>query len=428
MRRNTASLCVAAALAVAACSSDQQSAPNSPGVATTTVTPSAVTPSTVTPSATSVAAGGEPAPTTAGSSPAPLVSDDDFTAVASTYAELVATSYATSLASIQVMSDAVDRFVAAPSQETLDAARQAWLAARDDYGPTEAFRLYDGPIDNPDTGPEGRMNAWPMDEAYVDYVEGDRNAGIINNPAQFPEITEAVLVAANEEGGETNISTGWHAIEFLLWGQDQSSDGPGDRPVSDYTSDANATRRAQYLQLLNKLLINDMTSVAGQWAPDGEYRTSFVAGGRESVQLLLRGIGALSSGELAGERMAVPFETKDQEDEHSCFSDNTAADIANNARGIQMVYLADANGIDGMSPSDLVAMVDPELDATLRAQLDQSVQMASSFPATFEAMIAAPEGDALNTALLDTIVSIEDQGDMIAKAAAALGLQISIEV
>ena len=146
------------------------------------------------------------------------------------------------------------------------------------------------------------------------------------------------------------------------------------------------------------------------------------------MQRLLRGIGALSRGELAGERMAVAYETKDQEDEHSCFSDNTAADVTNNARGVQMVYLADFPGIDGPSPSDLVAAADPELDAALQAQLATSVELTSGFPATFETMIAAPEGDPANEAMLEAIVSIEDQGDMIAEAAAALGLEITLEV
>ena len=146
------------------------------------------------------------------------------------------------------------------------------------------------------------------------------------------------------------------------------------------------------------------------------------------MQRLLRGIGALSRGELAGERMAVAYETKDQEDEHSCFSDNTNADVTNNARGVQMVYLAEFPGIDGPSPSDLVAAVDPELDAALRTQLATSVELTSGFPATFETMIAAPEGDPANEAMLAAIVSIEDQGDMIAEAAAALGLEITLEV
>ncbi len=353
---------------------------------------------------------------------------DDLAAVATTYADLVYANYQAAIASATEMQAAIDAFLADPTDATLAAAKEAWLTARDDYGPTEAFRFYDGPIDNPANGPEGQINAWPMDEAYVDYVDGDATAGIVNDTAGYPDITVDVIVEANEQGGETNISTGWHAIEFLLWGQDLSAEGPGERPLTDYTTEANAARRATYLQLTTQLLLDDLASVADQWAPEGAYRTEFLADPALAVQRLLRGIGALSCGELAGERMAVAYETKDQEDEHSCFSDNTAADVTNNARGVQMVYLADFPGIDGPSPSDLVAAADPELDAALQAQLATSVELTSGFPATFETMIAAPEGDPANEAMLEAIVSIEDQGDMIAEAAAALGLEITLEV
>ena len=37
-----------------------------------------------------------------------------------------------------------------PTPATLEAAKRAWLLARDDYGPTEAYRFYGGPIDNED--------------------------------------------------------------------------------------------------------------------------------------------------------------------------------------------------------------------------------------------------------------------------------------
>ncbi len=379
-------------------------------------------------SGTTVAATTEP---TTGDTTAPgaMPSEADLLATATTYADLVSASYAASIASATELQSAIDAFLADPTDATLTAAKDAWLVARDDYGPTEAFRLYDGPIDNPDDGPEGKINAWPMDEAYVDYVEGDLEAGIINDPAGFPEITIDVLTAANEEGGESNISTGWHAIEFLLWGQDLSADGPGERPVTDYTTEANAARRGQYLQLLTELLLADLTSVADQWNVDGgAYRTEFLSDPAVAVQRLLRGIGALSAGELAGERMAVAYETKDQEDEHSCFSDNTNADVRNNVAGIRMVYLAEFPGIDGLSPSDLVAAVDPDLDAALRAQLDQSLALTDGFPATFETMIAAPESDPANAAFLAALVSIEDQGTMLAEAAAALGLEISLEL
>jgi len=356
------------------------------------------------------------------------VATDDLLAVATTYADLVSASYAASIASAMQLQDAIDALVADPTDATLAAAKQQWLAARDDYGPTEAFRFYDGPIDDPDDGPEGQINAWPMDEAYLDYVEGDPEAGIINDPAGVPEITTDVVVAANEEGGETNISTGWHAIEFLLWGQDLDPAGPGSRPLTDFTTEPNAQRRATYLTLLAQLLVDDLTGVAAEWRPDGAYRAAFLADPPTAVQSMFRGIGALSSGELAGERMAVAFETRDQEDEHSCFSDNTNADVRNNAAGIRMVYLADFPGVTGASLSSLVAAVDADLDARLREQLDGSIALAEAFPATFEEMIQAPAGDPASTAFLAALEAIEAQGATIAEAAAALGIAISIEV
>jgi putative iron-regulated protein len=365
--------------------------------------------------------------TAAGSTPS-AVSDAQVVDVVSTYANLVAASYAASIESATTMQASIETFLADPTAATMEDAKQAWLTARDDYGPTEAFRLYDGPIDDPEDGPEGQINAWPMDEAYVDYVADDPDAGIIGNPSDFPEITVETLVAANEQGGETNISTGWHAIEFLLWGQDVDQDGPGARPLTDYTTDPNAERRATYLSLLTQLLIDDLTSVAAEWAPGGAYRAEFLADPQAALQRLFRGIGALSSGELAGERMAVALETKDQEDEHSCFSDNTNADVVGNVMGIRAVYLAEFPGIDGPSPSDLVTAIDPDLDAALRAQLDQSVELAKAFPATFDQMIVAPDGDPANEAFVAALESIETQGDLIAEAANVLGLEISLEV
>ena len=140
-------------------------------------------------------------------------------------------SYDASIASAEQVQAAVAAFVAAPTAETLAAAKQAWLTARDDYLPTEAFRLYGGPIDNPKTGLEGQINAWPLDEAYIDGVADDPEVG--HRQQRRPTTRRSpsdVLVEANEEGGETNISTGWHAIEFLLWGQD--TDRRPARPAS----------------------------------------------------------------------------------------------------------------------------------------------------------------------------------------------------
>ena len=107
-------------------------------------------------------------------------------------------------------------------------AKEAWLAARDDYGLTEAFRFYGGPIDNEENGPEGLINAWPMDEAYVDYVDGDPTPGSsTTRPATRPSTRSCSSRSTRAAARRTSRPAGT-PIEFLLWGQDLSEDGPGD--------------------------------------------------------------------------------------------------------------------------------------------------------------------------------------------------------
>jgi putative iron-regulated protein len=268
-----------------------------------------------------------------------------------------------------------------------------------------------------------------MDEAYVDYVVGNPKAGIVNDAKGYPKVTADVIVEANERGGETNISSGWHAIEFLLWGQDRSKSGPGARPASDYTSAANAQRRADYLRLTTKQLVADLDSVRDQWAKDGgRFRTSFLADPDRAVRRIMRGIGALAVGELAGERMAVAFESADQEDEHSCFSDNTNADVVNDIKGIRMVYEADFPGISGPSLQSLVEQRDPELADELGSEIEAALAMARAFPATFETMIAAAKGSAEHEAIEEVIEELEDFGETLGEAAEELQVKVGFGV
>jgi putative iron-regulated protein len=357
------------------------------------------------------------------------LADDDAEAVATTYADLVHAGYADATTAAEELQAAIGTFLEAPTEESLTATREAWLTARQPYTPTEAFRFYDGPIDNPEDGPEGQINAWPLDEAYLDYVDGDPAAGIVNDTAGAPEITTDVLVAANEQGGETNISTGWHAIEFLLWGQDMSDDSAGTRPVTDFTTSPTAERRATTLRVLSELLVADLASVRDEWAPDGgAYREEFLSDPGRAVSDMLRGMGALSSGELAGERLAVAYETKDQEDEHSCFSDNTTADVVGNAVGIRNVYLADHPEVDGTSLSDVVAEADADLDEQLRTLLDENVERAEALEAPFDQLILGEDDAPGRQALLELIEGLQEQGDVIAELAGAYGYQISLEI
>ncbi len=354
----------------------------------------------------------------------------DAEAVVENYADLVHEAYSVSLASAETMDDAIAAFVADPSAATLDEARTAWLEARDDYGPTEVFRFYGGPIDNDETGPEGLLNAWPLDEAYIDYVEGVPDAGIVNDSTTFPVIDAEVLLALNEEGGETNISTGWHAIEFLLWGQDLAVDGPGDRPVEDYTTNPNAERRATYLTVASELLLTHLGEMVAAWAPDADnYRSEFLAlPTDDALGHILTGVGEMSRGELAGERMSVAYEERSQEDEHSCFSDNTHNDIIGNALGVQAVLTGIYGSVEGPGVIDLVAAEDQELAGRLEAEMEASVAATRAIPAPFDQHLVegVSDDDPGRASILAAIVSLETQADAIVAAADALGLTLNL--
>ncbi|GAB1436552.1 imelysin family protein [Sphaerotilus sulfidivorans] len=364
------------------------------------------------------------------SAPAPVpaaTTSADAEAVVRHHAVLVEAVYADTLAAAKALQSAITTFVAEPSAEALDKARQAWRAAREFYGQTEAFRFYGGPIDD-DRGPEGRLNAWPLDEAYVDAVEGKPRAGLINNP-KF-RITKASLSRANERGGEENISAGWHAIEFLLWGQDRSETGPGERSPDDFIDGKapNADRRRQYLTVVTELLIDDLSFLVNAWAPAARnYRARFEKGGRESVRKMIVGLGSLSRGELAGERLEVALNSQDQEDEHSCFSDNTHRDAVTNAQGIQNVWLGqyarrDGSLLQGPGLRDLVAAKKPELAERTTTQIAASMAAAEAIQAPFDREIAGAKDAPGRLRVRKTIDSLVAQSKLLVDAAAAVGI------
>ncbi len=322
------------------------------------------------------------------------------------YGALVHATYVDSLASAEAMAAEIDAFLEAPSAAGLEAARAAWIAARAEYTPSEAFRLYGGPIDEV----ESFINAWPLDEAYIDYVEGAPESGIINDPVAHPVIDAALLRAANEAAGEDSIATGWHAVEFLLWGQDLRDDGPGDRPYTDYVTDGTGTaenqgRRAEYLRVVTAMLIEDLTTVTDAWAPDQDnYRRDFEARPpRDAITDVLRGAASLSGVELAADRLSVAYVSLEQEDEHSCFSDNTHADFMADARGIAAVWSGKRGDLEGPGLSSLVAAFDPALDREVTDAIDAFVAACDAIPAPFDQAILADPGRAKVGAAIEAV-------------------------
>ncbi|MEM7678030.1 MAG: imelysin family protein, partial [Myxococcota bacterium] len=310
--------------------------------------------------------------------------------VLETNADIAFAAYSDAVDTAEALKAAVDALVAAPTQANLDAAKAAWLASREPYGQTEVYRFRASPIDDTDynpangeDGPEGDINAWPLGEALIDYVVSgtdftadqigvtEHSTGVVdpNSPTDniisdtSITIDEALISNTATADDERDVISGYHAVEFLLWGQDLNADGnadtldsrdstPGNRPFTDYLQDTNCTsgptanadgtictRRAQFLQTATNKLLADLRSVRDAWATGSSYRTAFTTvndldAAKGRLLEILTGMGTLSEGELAGERMQISLSGNSQEDEHSCFSDNTHRDIWLNAEGV----------------------------------------------------------------------------------------------
>lgn len=335
------------------------------------------------------------------------------------YSQFVHTRYQQTLAAAQEMNQKIQAFVQSPSAEKLESAKSAWVEARKLYSTTEVFRFYSGPIDRED-GPEGLINAWPLDEAYIDSVRGDGGAGFINHVAEYPNLTKELLIELNEKDGEKNISTGWHAIEFMLWGQDFNLKGPGTRPYTDFTVKQNADRRRQYLSLISDLLVEHLTALTEEWNPAGgaNYAAEFTTPAKtmESLGFILTGTVQLAGFELSQERLFVAYDTQLQEDEHSCFSDTTTNDIVYNFMGIKEVLT-----LNGGSVLELVKAKDAALATRLELQLQVTENAVRSIPAPFDQAIFSDEGRA---AILASVTELENLAADLKTAAQLLGVTL----
>ena len=358
---------------------------------------------------------------------------DELKQVVLNYANIVHASYVDSLNLAKNMQETINAFMESPSAESLEKAKQSWIDSRFPYLQTEVYRFYGGPIDDED-GPEGLLNAWPMDESYVDYVKGSPKSGIINNPADYPEITQELLLSLNEKEGEENISCGYHAIEFLLWGQDFNSDGPGNRPFTDYTTAANADRRKEFLKVTVNLLIENLQSLVDDWAPDQtNYRNDFVnSRPKESFQKILMGMTLLAGFELAGERILVAYESKAQEDEHSCFSDTTHNDSIYDIVGIKNVWTgrytrADGSIIEGPGIRNFALRIDADLSEKIDNSLKLALKTSMEIPKPFDQAILAEKGSDTSNSIISLVEELENTADSFVAMAKKSGVEVSRE-
>ena len=377
------------------------------------------------------------------------------TSVIDTYANIAQAAYADALTGAEKLQRAIHALLARPTEDNLRLAREACRAARVPYMQTEVFRFGNKAVDDW----EKKVNAWPLDEGLIDYVAeaygsdapenelyaanviASRSIKIAGRPINTSKITKDLLVKVLHEAGgiEANVAIGYHAIEFLLWGQDLGGTGlgAGTRPATDYDmkscTGGNCDRRSQYLRVVTNLLVDDLKWMAAQWRGSGKIRQGLRKGGDVAcVTAIFTGLGSLSYGELAGERMKLGLMIHDPEEEHDCFSDNTHNSHYFNAIGMRNIYLAsyartDGRVVSGASVSDLVRAQSEDVDQRVRAALDLSisrlqdlVRRAETVEA-YDQMIA--EGNAEGNAVVErAIEALIAQAKELERAIAALQL------
>jgi len=340
----------------------------------------------------------------------------------SNYTDIAWAMYADAVRDVVRFNMAVYHFRKDPGPETFQNAKDLWIEARKTYGKTECFRFSETPID--ELGLEILINAWPLDESYIDYTRDDPDSGIINQPDRYPKINSVYLPKLNEQGGEANVATGWHAIEFLLWGQDHDPGGPGNRQWTDFTTAKNADRRMTYLVTATEVLRSHLVTVSEEWNPanyDGGGGEFFIRRPSRIIRSIMTGIASMAGREIASERLAAAIRSGSQEDEHSCFSDTTHNDLVANMEGLESILFGQFTSksgkvvIDGKGIMDIIASADSELANRMETQFNTAKMHIEAIPKPFDQVIIAPadsEGrkttDKAISSLWDFVYSMSD--------------------
>jgi putative iron-regulated protein len=354
------------------------------------------------------------------------------------YASLVFANYQDALSAAINLQTEIELFLENPTKDGLQYCKDAWLAARIPYGQTEAFRFSNGPIDD-EGGPEGLIDAWPMDASYIDYVVGFPDAGIINDLNGFPEITAEALIGVNKLDAEENVSVGYHAIEFLLWGQDNSAPVdliPGQRSSTDYLevdgTASNQGRRGDYLSVCAQVLIDQLQVMVDAWNPSGSgnyYQTFMVLSGDDALQNVLTGLATLSKSELAEISMLTAIENQ-EETGPSDFSDNTQQDFIQNAKGMRNVYSAiykklDGTSVVGTSIYDVLDVENSHLGYLINESTKECISNCEAIPTPFDSQLTKETVEG-SKPIMSAVKSLQAQGEMFIEAGTNLGLTVSV--
>ncbi|MCF6301822.1 MAG: peptidase [Devosiaceae bacterium] len=373
----------------------------------------------------------------------------DVAQIVKNYTDIGLASYKDALNSAELMRSAIEDFLNNPNDETLTEARSTWRTARIPYEQSEVFVHISPVIENwvP------RVNAGPVNESFLDYVAGGSSDNVINadtlsvggEQVEIVKFTPEFIAESLHQvnGNVQDVASGYRVIEFLLWGQDNSGneepgveEGAGQRPASDYDlencTNENCARRGEYLYATVNLLIDDLNEAVSHWVVTGDVRRDLMADPEAALSKIITGLGSLSYGELAGDRLQRSLLLQSPDAELDRFSNNSHISYLFNARGVIGVYFGEYYSMEGKltrgpSLADLMEEVAPDIDEKFRTQLGVTmartrllIDHARDVEA-FDLMIA--EGNETgNDLVVATVTALIDQSKTLAEMLDVLGL------
>jgi putative iron-regulated protein len=241
--------------------------------------------------------------------------------------------------------------------ENLNLSKQAWLNAHSAYELTTLHRYYATQLMGEQDSLvlmqlQYQINHWPIVPGYIDYVDGYPDSGIVHDIN-----VNLNADSLREQHGFFDVSEvtlGFHAIEFLLWGYDADSVA---RPATDFDAVLELTpkeiesgytleqlsnnRRRLFLSVVVDTLVKDFLALQSLWLaeePSISQRIESISG-TELIVILADSMSAMLTQELL-QRSLYPMLNGDfVESVQSPYSRSTQNAVSSQLSGLERLLL-----------------------------------------------------------------------------------------
>ena len=241
--------------------------------------------------------------------------------------------------------------------ENLSLSKQAWLNAHSAYELTTLHRYYVTQLMGEQDSLalmqlQYQINHWPIVPGYIDYVDGYPDSGIVHDINVNLDAD-----SLREQHGSFDVSEvtlGFHAIEFLLWGYDADSVA---RPATDFDAVLELTpkeiesgytleqlsnnRRRLFLTVVADTLVNDFLALQSLWLaeePSISQRIESISG-TELIVILADSMSAMLTQELLQRSLYPMLNGNFVESVQSPYSRSTQNAVSSQLSGLERLLL-----------------------------------------------------------------------------------------